>query len=71
MRPALLLLATLILTSCTNLAAVVAELKDDPATVCITVNSIHGTFHITRTAATTGTVICNRDGLSLRQLDAN
>ena len=64
----LLLLWLILLAGCVvrvDLEAVVRELRQDPATVFLTVPVDNGTLRLCRTGAPVGRVTCTADGLTL------
>lgn len=69
MTTMILLMATLplLLGGCvaSNLADVINQLGDNPATVCVTVNTVYGTGKALRTNVTTGKVKCDMDGMAV------
>ena len=48
-----------------NLADVMEKMGDNPATVCITVNTVYGTGKALRSNVTNGKVKCDMDGMSV------
>jgi hypothetical protein len=66
-RLVLVLLLSLLLSGCiaSNLAQVIKELGDNPATVCVTVNTVYGTGKALRSNVQQGKVKCDMDGMSV------
>lgn len=62
------LLLTLAATGCCNLSKLAKELKDDPASVGLSVNTLYGSGRLFRTGlhSTNATTTINADGIVIK-----
>lgn len=55
-------------TGCLSAAGLVKELKDDPATVCVSYVGVYGNMQVSRTWLANGKVVCSKDGLTVESV---
>ena len=63
---AVLTCVALMVSGCAGTAAVVRALAKDPATACVTVQTIYGTAKVFRTAAPNAEVTCDPDRMTVK-----
>lgn len=61
-----LILFSLMLSGCAGTAQLIEALGKDPATACVSLTSIYGTMRIARSVATSGTVTCTQEGMTIK-----